>query len=191
MERSLELIVALLGILKAGGAYASLDANLPKERLALMLADMRAPVVLTQEKLRDALQFEIRNQKSEIRNPISVCLDKGWEAIARDSLANPVSGVTAESPAYVSYTSGSTGRPKGVCVPHRGVVRLVKETNYARFDREDVFLQLAPIAFDASTLEIWGALLNGAKLVVFPPQTPSLAELGEFIQRNGVTTLWL
>src|SRR5439155_19170088 len=129
--------------------------------------------------------------RTKIKNPISVCLDKGWEAVARDSLANPVSGVTAESPAYVSYTSGSTGRPKGVCVPHRGVVRLVKETNFARLDAGEVFLQLAPVAFDASTLEIWGALLNGARLVVFPPRTPSLAELGEFIQRQRVTTLWL
>src|SRR5439155_1317944 len=99
--------------------------------------------------------------RTKIKNPISVCLDKGWEAIARESLANPVSGVTAENLAYVSYTSGSTGRPKGVCVPHRGVVRLVKATNYARFGPQEVFLQLAPIAFDASTLEIWGALLDG------------------------------
>src|SRR5207247_88448 len=105
--------------------------------------------------------------------PISVCLDTGWEAIARESLANPVGGVTAENLAYVSYTSGSTGRPKGVCVPHRGVVRLVRNTNFARFGRDEKFLQLAPIAFDASTLEIWGALLNGAKLVVFPARTPS------------------
>src|SRR5581483_11356254 len=98
---------------------------------------------------------------------------------------------TPDSLAYVSYTSGSTGQPKGVCIPHRGVVRLVKNTDYARFGPEEVFLQFAPIAFDASTLEIWGALLNGARLVVFPPGRVSLAELGEFIEREGITTLWL
>ena len=76
-------------------------------------------------------------------------------------------------------------------MPHRGVVRLVKQTNYAHFGRNEIFLQFAPVAFDASTFEIWGALLNGATLAVFPPQSPSLAEIGEFIQRNGVTTLWL
>ncbi len=193
LERSLELIVALLGILKAGGAYISLDPAYPQERLAFMLADVRATVVLTQEKLRSALpelgSFAPTNGGS--RPPSVVCLDTGWPAIAEENLANPVSGATAESPAYVSFTSGSTGRPKGVCVPHRGVARLVKETNYARFGPDEIFLQLAPVAFDASTLEIWGPLLNGGRLVIFPPQTPTLAELGELIQRQRITTLWL
>jgi aspartate racemase len=75
-------------------------------------------------------------------------------------------------------------------VPHRGVVRLVKQTHYANFSAEEVFLQLAPASFDASTFEIWGALLNGARLVIFPPHTPSLAELGRFVQEQAVTTLW-
>jgi amino acid adenylation domain-containing protein len=202
MERSLEMIVALLGILKAGGAYVSLDPTYPKARLAFMLEDTRARVILTQERLRRALPGfwegassdpKIENRKSKIENPILVCLDTGWEGIARESLAAPVGpGLAgAENLAYVSYTSGSTGRPKGVCVPHRGVVRLVKDTNYARFGPDEVFVQLAPISFDASTLEIWGALLNGARLEVFPPITPSLAELGEFIQKRRITTLWL
>src|ERR1043165_2598869 len=198
LERSLELMVALLGILKAGGAYVSLDASYPKERLAFMLADTQAPVLLTQEKLRRQCQalaaagpFPIENRKSKIKDSFLVCLDTGWEAIARESLANPVGGVTAENLAYVSYTSGSTGRPKGVCVPQRGVVRLVKNSNFARLAGDEVFLQLAPVAFDASTLEIWGALLNGAKLVVFPPGAPSLTELGEILGKHRVTTLWL
>jgi aspartate racemase len=99
--------------------------------------------------------------------------------------------VSPDGLAYVMYTSGSTGQPKGVSVPHRAVVRLVKETNFANFDENEVFLQLAPISFDASTLELWGSLLNGARLVVAPPATPSLAELGELLKRNDVTTLWL
>ena len=87
--------------------------------------------------------------------------------------------------------SGSTGRPKGVCVTHRNVVRLVKATNYAGLGAEEVFLQFAPISFDASTLELWGPLLNGGRLVVFPAALPSLAQLGEVIEQHQVTTLWL
>ncbi len=89
------------------------------------------------------------------------------------------------------YTSGSTGEPKGVNVVHRGVVRLVKGPNYASFETDDVFLQLAPAGFDASTLEIWGCLLNGGRLVVMKPGQPTLRELGEAIRSAGVTTLWL
>ena len=97
----------------------------------------------------------------------------------------------AQDLAYVMYTSGSTGTPKGVAIPHRGVVRLVKDTNYASFSPDETFLQLAPISFDASTFEIWGALLNGGKLVVMPPAPPSLEDIGNAIRQHGVTTLWL
>ena len=80
------------------------------------------------------------------------------------------------------YTSGSTGEPKGVAVPHRAVVRLVRGTGYARFGPDEVFLQLAPYAFDASTLELWGALLHGGRLVIPPPGVLSPAELGELLE---------
>ena len=89
------------------------------------------------------------------------------------------------------YTSGSTGRPKGVSVPHRAIVRLVVNTTYVRWGADEVFLQLAPLAFDASTFEIWGSLLHGARLVMFPPGPLSLAALGETLVRSKVTTLWL
>ncbi|HEV2437634.1 MAG TPA: amino acid adenylation domain-containing protein [Verrucomicrobiae bacterium] len=191
LERSADLIVALLGILKAGGAYVSLDPLYPKARLALMLEGTRAPVLLTQEKFRGQFDFALRPPTSDIRPPILVCLDTYREALALPDPANPANRAAPDTPAYVSFTSGSTGRPKGVIVPHRGVVRLVKETNYARFSADETFLQLAPVAFDASTLEIWGALLNGSRLIVFPPHTPSLAELGEFIRQNQISTLWL
>jgi non-ribosomal peptide synthetase component F len=88
------------------------------------------------------------------------------------------------------YTSGSTGQPKGVCVEHRNVVRLVKNTDYARMVGE-VFLQFAPASFDAATLEIWGPLLNGGRLVVYRPGPTSLEELGALVERSGITTLWL
>ena len=182
MERSLEMVVGLLGILKAGGAYASLDPASPKERLAHMLEDLGATVLLTQKKLAGLLPGAVNH---------TIKLDEAWPTIARESDADPVCETGPESPAYVSFTSGSTGRPKGVCIPHRGVTRLVRNTNYASFSSADVFLQLAPVSFDASTLEIWGCLLNGAKLVVFPAHTPSLSELGEAIQRHRITTLWL
>jgi len=102
-------------------------------------------------------------------------------------------GVTAlpDHLAYVSYTSGSTGRPKGVAVPQRGVVRLVRNQDYASFPPEEVFLQLAPVAFDASTLEIWAPLLNGGRLVVAPPGPVTLEELGRWLREEQVTTLWL
>jgi amino acid adenylation domain-containing protein len=103
---------------------------------------------------------------------------------------NPEPCVRAENLAYVMYTSGSTGKPKGVCVPHRAVVRLVSNTNYLKVTSEDVFLHFAPLAFDASTFEIWAALVNGARMIVFPPYVPSLEEIGRAVQ-EGVTVLWL
>jgi amino acid adenylation domain-containing protein len=104
---------------------------------------------------------------------------------------NPDRRVGPDDPAYVMFTSGSTGRPKGVCIPHRGVVRLVKATRYADLDARQVFLQLAPLAFDASTFEIWGSLLNGACLVIAPPGRLDPRALGALIQKHGVTVLWL
>ncbi|HSF38303.1 MAG TPA: amino acid adenylation domain-containing protein, partial [Thermoanaerobaculia bacterium] len=164
-ERSLELIVAILGILKAGGAYVPLDPAYPAERRAHMLEDVKAPIVIGEEQILESLR-------------------EGEEAAV-------LPDVDAEGLAYVMFTSGSTGRPKGVAVTHRNVVRLVRETGYVRFGPEEVFLQLAPVSFDASTLEIWGALLNGGRLVVAPPGPPSLAGLGRTVARHGVTTLWL
>ena len=182
VERSLEMVVALLGILKAGGAYVPLDPAYPGERLALLLADAGVRIVLTQA----ALSHKFFDHNVEL-----LLLDKDSQALAAAAEENPENLCTPENLAYVMYTSGSTGIPKGVSIPHRAVVRLVKETNYAHFDREQVFLQFAPLSFDASTFEIWGSLLNGARLAVMPPGSASLAELGTALRRYGVTTLWL
>ena len=182
VERSLELIVGLLGILKAGAAYAPLDSTYPLERLAFMLEDSAAPVLLTERKLADTLPA---------RSCTIVRIDNDWEQIAASSTANPVNQNSADSLAYLMYTSGSTGRPKGIGIPHRGVVRLVRNTNYVNFGPDETLLQLAPISFDASTLEVWGSLLNGGRLVVMPPEPPSLEELGSALQQHGITTLWL
>jgi amino acid adenylation domain-containing protein len=185
LERSLESIVAILGILKAGGAYVALDPDYPKERLEQMLAETRAPVLLTQERLASTLP---QDGTRVIR------LDTEWASIAQESQAsqaNPNPDVGPDNLAYVVYTSGSTGKAKGTCIPHRAVVRLVRNTNFASMAEDEVFLQFATLSFDASTLELWGSLLNGGRLVIYPAGTPSLEELGDVIQSEAVTTLWL
>ena len=159
LERSAELIVALLATLKAGGVYLPLDPEQPLERLAFMLDDAQAPVVITRE-------AELERMPAHWGQVI--CLDSDAAAIAQESAVNPVSLVTAENLAYVNYTSGSTGQPKGIGIPHRAVVRLVRQTNYIQFASADVVAQVATPSFDAATFEIWGALLNGARLVGFP-----------------------
>src|SRR5215213_2623175 len=182
LERSLDMVVALLAILKAGGAYVPLDADYPLEHLSFMCDDAAPPVLLTTENLADKLPALV----SQV-----IYLDAEAEIIAQQAVHNLESDLTSDNLAYVMYTSGSTGKHKGVSVSHRSVVRLVKNTNYADFGPENIFLQLASISFDASTLEIWGPLLNGGQLVVMPPGVPSLAQLGESIRQHRVTTLWL
>ena len=183
LDRSLELFIALLGILKAGAAYLPLDLSYPLPRLSFMLADAGAPLLLTTEALADELPIQWTPP---------VLLDTDWDVIALNSdEALPETVVAADQLAYVMYTSGSTGTPKGVAVTHAGVVRLVTSPNYIRLDRDETLLQLAPLTFDASTLEVWGALLNGARLVVMPPGASALDEISRVIVDEGVTTLWL
>jgi len=189
-ERSVEMVVGTLAIIKAGGAYVPLDPEYPASRLSYMLEDTGAPVVLTQKELLERLPSRRPLWGGSDRNaPAYVCLDDE-AAYAGESEDEPESGAGASSLAYVMYTSGSTGQPKGVCVEHRNVVRLVKNTDYARMAGE-VFLQFAPASFDAATLEIWGPLLNGGRLVVYRPGPTSLEELGTAVERSGITTLWL
>ncbi|MBR8831153.1 MAG: amino acid adenylation domain-containing protein, partial [Chlorogloea purpurea SAG 13.99] len=182
LKRSLDLIVGILGILKAGGAYLPLDPDYPSERLAFILEDTGVKIILSQDSLLDKLP----DSGLDI-----ICLDSDRATIQLQKDNNPISEATADNLAYVIYTSGTTGNPKGVCVIHRGVTRLVKGNNYARLNEEEIFLQLAPITFDAATFEIWGSLLNGARLVLFPGDKPSVAQLARTIEAHGITTLWL
>jgi aspartate racemase len=192
LERSLEMVVAMLAVLKAGGAYLPLDPADPQERLAFMLEDLQSPTCQTGPTGQTVLLTHKRRPANiPSGNARIICLDDDREAIAQQDSQNPKNAATPESLAYIMYTSGSSGAPKGVMVPHRGIVRLVRNTNYIKFSREDVFLQFAPSLFDASTFEIWGALLNGAQLVIFPPELPSLAQLGQTIEREKISTLWL
>ena len=183
IERSLDLIVALLAILKAGGAYVPLDPSYPKERFDFLLKDTNTPVMLTQKSLAAIALAE--------PSVNWLCVDDDYTPPTATDDANPAPAGGPTSLAYVMYTSGSTGRPKGVMVENRSIVRLVRETNFCKFGPEEVFLQFAPISFDASTLEVWGPLLNGGRLVVMPPHSASLEDLGRTIREQGVTTLWL
>ncbi|AGC46270.1 non-ribosomal peptide synthetase [Myxococcus stipitatus DSM 14675] len=181
-RRSLEMVVATLGILKAGGAYVPLDPSYPVERLSFMCEDAGLKVLLVQSSLRSVLP------------PFGVDvveLEPSGRACSGESEESPAVGVPALALAYVMYTSGSTGRPKGVCIPHRGVVRLVKGSRFVALGPGEVFLQLAPISFDAATLELWGPLLNGGKLVVSSEQAPTVEELEAALVKHGITTLWL
>jgi non-ribosomal peptide synthetase component F/acyl carrier protein len=154
LERQPETIIGLLAILKAGGAYVPLDISYPQDRLALMIADAEVSVLVT----RRSLLSELPEHNANV-----VCLDTDRDETTRQSQENFAAGVTAENLAYVMYTSGSTGKPKGVAVPHRAVLRLLVDVSYVHLDAQETLLQMAPTSFDASTFEIWGALLHGGK----------------------------
>ncbi|MFN7731086.1 MAG: amino acid adenylation domain-containing protein, partial [Pirellula sp.] len=182
LERSDQLIVSILGILKAGGAYVPLDAAYPTQRLEFMLRDAGITFLVSQKELLE---------RFPISDCSAVCLDdqaESWQNLPR---SNPTTQVNAENLAYVMYTSGSTGTPKGVAIQHRAILRLVIGSNYANFTPDRRFLHVATPSFDASTFELWGALLHGAKLVVAPHGVPDFRQLEELIQSNRVTTLWL
>lgn len=200
VERSLEMVFGLLGILKAGGAYVPLDPVYPQERLAFMLEDAQVPVLLTQQRFVEGFP------KSRVK---IICLDSDWEGIdstpskkasptgiaslpALESQENPASEVTADNLAYVIYTSGSTGKPKGVAVPHRAVNRLVFNTNYVNLKPSDKVAQASNASFDAATFEIWGALLNGAKLVgITKDVTLSPQKFAAYIREQEISVLFL
>jgi amino acid adenylation domain-containing protein len=166
VERSLEMVVGILGILKAGGTYVPLDPSYPKERLRFMLEDTQVAVLLTQQRLANDL-IEDSHPRSWILDSQTkvVCLDADWKVIAEEGAQNPVTSVTPEHLAYVIYTSGSTGTPKGVEIQHRALINLVtwhqRVYNVTPTDRAT---QLARPAFDASVWELWPYLTAGASI---------------------------
>jgi amino acid adenylation domain-containing protein len=182
VERSVEMVVGLLGILKAGGTYLPLDSSYPQERLAFMIEDAQVPLLLTQASLADNLPSNWTQL---------LLIEDLPELLSTLPTHTPICTADPRSLAYVIYTSGSTGIPKGVMVEHSAVVRLVKNNPYIDFSPHQVFLQLAPITFDAATFELWGALLNGARLALTSTNRLSLEETAQQLQRQQVSTLWL
>ncbi|RKH62902.1 amino acid adenylation domain-containing protein [Corallococcus interemptor] len=173
-DRTPETVVGLLGILKAGGAYLPLDVGHPPERLAAMMEDSGMRVLVARSEALHGLRFT-----GHVVEP---------PAPEEQDAVNVRGGAGPDSLAYVLYTSGSTGRPKGVCIPHRGVARLVLDAGFMGFKREDRVLQAASYAFDASTLEVWGALLNGATLcLVSRDMLLSPPLFAEKLRRDGIS----
>lgn len=183
VERSMEMIVGIVGILKAGCAYVPIDPRSPAERQAFILQDSEVRLLLT------------RSQPAGEGGPLSVetlCLISDWDSIAQ-APAEPASNVTIdpERTAYVIYTSGTTGKPKGVAITHRNVIRLFSATDaYYGFGTGDVWPLLHSFAFDVSVWEIWGAFLYGGRLLVVPHETVrSPDELVDLLLAEGATVL--
>ena len=183
MDRSIDLVVGLLGILKAGGAYVPLDTEYPEQRLRYMIEDAGVRVMLTQASLAEALSGRCEQ---------ILCLDTDWDSIASESVDDLPCDASAQNPAYVIYTSGSTGRPKGVVVTHSAVARTVCDTNYVSVGLGDRVAQASNSSFDAATFEFWSALVHGATLVVIPKETMiSPEDLASHVRTFGITVLFL
>jgi amino acid adenylation domain-containing protein len=177
VERSVEMIVALLGVLKAGGAYLPLDPEYPSEQLGFMLRDC-------------GVRFVVTCGAAGARVPTNgISLVPVEDAQFTNTKSNnPGVRVEANNLVYVIYTSGSTGNPKGVEIQHRSVARLLFGIDYCDLDETQAVLQFAHFNFDVATLEIWGALLHGGKLVLYPTNVLSVKELGELLRAHRVTT---
>jgi len=185
VERSLEMIVGILGILKAGGAYVPLEPAYPQERLDFMLKDAQIQILLTQKHLRTS---------NLIRHlPLVICLDSEWEDIANESDKNPMNKTTPDNLAYVIYTSGSTGQPKGVEIRHVGLVNLVLwHQNTYHLTVADRATLLAGISFDASVWETWPYLAAGASIHIPDENTRiSPSKLLEWLTAEQITLCFL
>lgn len=182
-ERSPEMIISTLAILSIGAAYVPLDVEYPLSRIGYIIENAEAALTLTHAPCFGRLKNE-QILASTYEDLISNHVGNGRDIDA-------VREAAAVDVAYLIYTSGTTGNPKGSLILNRGIVRLVKEADYAKFGSDEVYLQLASPSFDAATFEIWAPLLNGGTLVLMPVGMPTLKDIEEVIQRYGVTTLWL
>ncbi|HZF12221.1 MAG TPA: amino acid adenylation domain-containing protein, partial [Thermoanaerobaculia bacterium] len=193
MERSIEMVVAVLAVMKAGGAYVPLDPEYPKERLAYMLADSRLPVLLTQERLIERLpEIDTGNggngDSAKVR---IVAVDRDASAIAAAPDSTPDSGATPDNLAYILYTSGSTGKPKGVQVAHASVVNFLHSMRRRPgLDRSDTLLAVTTLSFDIAGLELYLPLAVGARLLLVSRDVASAGEkLAELLGSAGVTAM--
>ena len=182
LERSIEMVVGIVGVVKAGGAYVPLDPSYPRERLVFMLEDAQVPVLITQEHLVGRL----RESSARV-----ICLDRDAQVLAAESVENLPSMVTPENLAYVIYTSGSTGQPKGVMNTHKGICNrlLWMQVAYQLTDA-DCVLQKTPFSFDVSVWEFFWPLLAGARLIVARPEGhQDSAYLVKLISEQKITTI--
>lgn len=177
-DRSFDMIVSVLGIVKSGAAYVPMSPEYPDARIRLIVHDTQSDVIITQSHLADRL-VDFTGTKIDMDKPIpetKAVYQRESSIIGEDQIA------------YVNYTSGSTGTPKGVMLPHAGVIRLVRETNYIKLGPDDKMLQLSNYAFDAFTFELWGMLLNGGQLILLPKYAAlNMDELTQFIKTHQVT----
>ncbi|MEO3738489.1 amino acid adenylation domain-containing protein, partial [Shewanella baltica] len=185
-NRSIEMVISILAVLKAGGAYVPISPAYPARRSEFILADTKAVMLLTDQSHIAALSTLM----PQAEQPIVILVDD--PDIDVQATANLAVDVNATDLAYVIYTSGTTGKPKGVLTTHQGISSLVCDTNYLNIDGDDVFLHLSNPTFDAATFEIWGALLNGLKLVIAPhSQVIGVEQLQGILANHHVTVLWL
>ncbi|MDI9245587.1 non-ribosomal peptide synthetase [Marinobacter sp. CHS3-4] len=185
-QQSLETVAGILGILRAGCVYIPMDFSHPLERLHHISDKASAKAVLVTKE-----QSGEKNGLGQFVLPIEIAC---WSEVSLQNVGEckerEETGRSAQSPAYVMFTSGSTGAPKGIEVTHQNVARLVINTNFMTLDSDTRFLMYAPVAFDASTLEIWGPLLNGGTLVI-PDDQPSMDQLDTVLAERNVNCLWL
>jgi amino acid adenylation domain-containing protein/thioester reductase-like protein len=199
LERSIEMIIGILGILKAGGAYLPIAPDFPVERIDYMIKDSSAKILVTapglSEKFKKLMivncQLLMVNQKPpycrRLNNP-----PKETNSINNYQLTINNSQLEQANLAYVIYTSGTTGKPKAVAVSHRNILRLVKNTNYITFNETQKILQTGALEFDVSTFEIWGPLLNGLSLYISTKyQILNQVTLKKMVMKYDITTMWM
>jgi amino acid adenylation domain-containing protein/non-ribosomal peptide synthase protein (TIGR01720 family) len=192
MEKSPSVIISMLSILKAGYAYLPLDIEYPADRIKYIIHDSSLKVVITTDKLVHKLNSFNLNLLITDLNFNNINFFKTSNVKLQLGKHNSrFNSFRVTKLAYVIYTSGSTGKPKGVMAEHRGVVRLVKNTNYININGNDIFALFSSLSFDAATFEIWGALLNGAKLIIPIKSKLSLYDIANIIEKNFVTIIFL
>jgi fengycin family lipopeptide synthetase D len=199
MERSLEMIIGIFGILKAGGAYLPLEPDYPGERVKMMLDDAETAWLITEPGLLEAMALDPEEITANGTRELLFCKQVLADHSPDSSLAGQSESMEnlpvvndAGSLAYVMYTSGSTGKPKGILTTHYNISRVVKQTNYIEITPDDILIQLSNYAFDGSTFDIFGALLNGATLVLAPkPVLQDLDRLADLIQKEKISVFFV